>query len=166
MIRKATRLDLDQLMYLTKSCAQHMISQGIFQWNEHYPSREAFELDLEREELFVLQQKDQIVGCIVISTLKDTEYDEIDWLTPDGKNYYIHRLAVHPQFQGKGMAQRLMSYAENRAIEQAYRSIRLDTFSKNGRNQKFYELRGYKRLGSIYFPRQSEAPFYCYELVL
>lgn len=143
-----------------------MISQGIFQWNEHYPSREAFELDLEREELFVLQQKDQIVGCIVISTLKDTEYDEIDWLTPDGKNYYIHRLAVHPQFQGKGMAQRLMSYAENRAIEQAYRSIRLDTFSKNGRNQKFYELRGYKRLGSIYFPRQSEAPFYCYELVL
>ena len=34
---------------------------------------------------------------------------------------------------------------------------------KNIKNQKFYEIRGFKRLGNIYFPKQSEFPFYCYE---
>jgi ribosomal protein S18 acetylase RimI-like enzyme len=60
----------------------------------------------------------------------------------------------------------LISFAETYAISNEFNSIRLDTFSKNLRNQKFYELRGYKRLEEIKFPNQSEHPFYCYELVL
>jgi ribosomal protein S18 acetylase RimI-like enzyme len=59
-----------------------------------------------------------------------------------------------------------MDFAEQHAIENNYTSIRLDTFSKNKRNQLFYELRGYKKLEDIYFPKQSEFPFNCYELVL
>ena len=59
-----------------------------------------------------------------------------------------------------------MDFAENYAITNRAASIRLDTFSKNLGNQMFYETRGYKRLGNIYFPKQSEHPFYCYELVL
>ena len=59
-----------------------------------------------------------------------------------------------------------MNFAETYAKENNYNSVRLDTFSQNKRNQKFYEQRGYKRLGDIYFPKQSEHPFYCYELYL
>ena len=42
----------------------------------------------------------------------------------------------------------------------------LDTYSKNIRNQKFYEARGYKKLGDVYFPHKNDQPFHCYELVL
>ena len=98
--------------------------------------------------------------------LLDEEYIPVKWLTPNKNNIYIHRLAIHPNLQGKGYAQQLMDFAEQFAIENNYSSIRLDTFSQNKRNQKFYELRGYKRLGDIYFPKQSEFPFHCYELVL
>ena len=59
-----------------------------------------------------------------------------------------------------------MDFAEDYAIRKGYDSIRLDTFSKNPRNQKFYEIRGYHRLGNVYFSDQSADPFYCYELVL
>jgi hypothetical protein len=59
-----------------------------------------------------------------------------------------------------------MDFAEIQAKKTKASSIRLDTFSQNIRNQKFYELRSYKRLGEIYFPKQSTYPFYCYELVL
>ena len=96
----------------------------------------------------------------------DEEYIPIDWLTPNTNNIYIHRLAIHPDAQGQGFAKELMDFAEHYAIEKNYNSIRLDTFSQNKRNQKFYELRGYKRLGDIFFPKQSEFPFHCYELVL
>ncbi len=165
-IRLATSEDIDTLLDITKACAKQMILNNIFQWNENYPNRNAFETDVHRNELFVLVESSQIIGCMVISTFMDEEYKTVDWHTPDDTNLYIHRLAVHPKAQGKGYAQQLMQFAENYAIENNYRSIRLDTFSKNLRNQKFYELRGYKKLGNIYFPKQSVYPFYCYEYVL
>ena len=59
-----------------------------------------------------------------------------------------------------------MDFAENYAKDNSHISVRLDTFSKNKRNLKFYESRGYQRLDGIYLPKQSEFPFYCYELIL
>jgi ribosomal protein S18 acetylase RimI-like enzyme len=142
-----------------------MVKSGIYQWNEHYPSKNDIENDIERSELFVLEKNHEIIGTLAISSLMDEEYIPIQWLTPNTKNIYIHRLSVHPNHQGKGNAQKLMDFAENYAKKHNFVSIRLDTFSQNKRNQKFYETRGYHRLGDIYFPKQSEHPFHCYEMV-
>ncbi|EAR02908.1 GNAT family N-acetyltransferase [Maribacter sp. HTCC2170] len=166
MIRRAKILEISKILALTKACAAYMIKNGIYQWNEHYPSKQAFVNDIEREELFVLVKNDKIIGTLVISEFMDEEYVPIKWLTPNTLNVYIHRLSIHPDQQGKGLAQELMDFAENYAREHSYVSVRLDTFSQNKRNQRFYETRGYQRLGDIYFPKQSEHPFHCYELVL
>lgn len=165
MIRKALSSEIPQLVEVTIACANKMIAEGIFQWNEHYPNIEAFKKDFERGELYVITTEYELQGCITISTLKDAIYESINWLTPDKNNYYIHRLAVHPKFQHKGIAKQLMDFAEKFALKNNAVSIRLDTFSKNVRNQRFYKTRGYLKLGDIYFPKQSEFPFYCYELV-
>lgn len=165
MITKAAPYHIDEILALTKACAKAMISKGIYQWNEHYPSKERLLQDIEDRELFIYTVKDVIRGIIVLTEFKDEEYESVEWLTPDGKNLYIHRLAVHPEFWSKGIAQEMMTYAEDYARNNKFLSIRLDTFSQNPRNQKFYETRGYQRLGNIYFPKQSEYPFYCYELV-
>ena len=165
MIRKATTSDIDSILKITKACAKHMTDNAIFQWNKHYPSKDAFLNDVERDELYVLEINDNITGCVVISTLMDEEYIPVKWLTKNESNIYIHRLAIHPETQGKGYAQQLMAFAETYAKSNNYKSVRLDTFSQNKRNQKFYEQRSYTRLGNIYFPKQSEFPFYCYELV-
>ncbi|MCA0131198.1 GNAT family N-acetyltransferase [Winogradskyella alexanderae] len=166
MIRKGTIQDITTIMEITNACAKDMIAKGIYQWNDYYPNKRAFIKDVERDELFVLEIKNTLVATVVVSTLMDKEYTPIKWLTNNKNNIYIHRLAVHPNFQGKGLAQKLMNFAEQYAIENNYTSIRLDTFSQNKRNQKFYELRGYKKLGDIFFPKQSKYPFHCYELVL
>jgi len=166
MIRKAKPSEIVTLIEITKACAAKMISEGIYQWDENYPNKAAYEKDALREELFVLLQNNSIIGCITISIVKDEEYNQIDWLTEDNHNYYIHRLAVHPDFQHCGNAKRLMDFAETFAKKQQAISVRLDTFSKNHRNQQFYKARGYKQLGDVYFPRQTEFPFHCYELVL
>lgn len=166
MIRIANYQDIKSVLELTKACASHMVDNCIFQWNEYYPNKEAFEKDIKRKELFVLQSDNLIIGCIVVSSFMDEEYKSISWLTPNKNNFYIHRLAVHPDHQGKGHAQQLMDFAENKAKQEQKVSIRLDTFSQNSRNQKFYNNRGYSQLGQIFFPKQSKHPFYCYELVL
>ena len=166
MIRPAKISEIPDILTITHACAIKMQKNGIFQWNEYYPSKEAFVKDIERGELFVIEEDNIVLGTIVISTLMDEEYKPIKWLTPNGNNTYIHRLSVHPDHQGKGLAQKMMDYAETFSKENGFLSVRLDTFSQNKRNQRFYEQRGYQKLGDVFFPKQSEHPFHCYELVL
>ena len=167
MIRKANSSDLNTLLEITRSCAKLMESKGIFQWNDSYPSFSAFENDVTNNWLYVNIKEEEIIGCICISNFMDEEYQSVNWLTDNNNNnIYIHRLAINPTHQKMGYAQEMMSFAEGFARKNNYDSIRLDTFSKNVRNQHFYQKRDYKKLGSIFFPNQSKDPFYCYELVL
>ncbi len=166
MIQPAVLSDLSEIKELTEAGALAMQEIGIFQWNEHYPSREVLEQDILSEELYVLKEEGRIVGVIALTPKMDEEYVPIEWLTPNGNNLYVHRLGVHPKVWGKGYGQQLMDFAEDFAREHQYTSVRLDTFSQNKRNQRFYETRGYVRLGDVFFPKQSEHPFHCYEKVL
>ena len=140
-----------------------MIENNIFQWNDKYPSREIFKEDIKNKSLFVSKINQEVVGCIMLSSFKDDVYKSVNWITPDEYNLYIHRLAVHPIFQKKGIARKMMDFAEDFAKSNNYISIRLDTFSQNPRNNKFYKSRGYIKLDDVYFPKQSEFPFHCYE---
>lgn len=166
MIRAAKISEIPDILTITKACAKKMSSLGIYQWNEHYPSKKVFEHDIQRNELFVFEENSNSIGVIVISTFKDVEYEAAHWRNKKENAIYIHRLAVHPDYQSKGYAQKMMDFAENYARENNFSSVRLDTFSQNTRNQAFYTQRGYQKLEAIYFPKQSEYPFYCYELIL
>ena len=99
MIRLAKLSEIEEIIAITRACAAKMISENIYQWNEQYPNYQAFQKDVEREELYVLTNKEfkttvdeTILGCITISSEKDAEYDAVEWLTEDGFQIYIHRL--------------------------------------------------------------------------
>jgi len=165
-IEKASYSDIEACHLITKSCANEMVKNGIFQWNDAYPSKEILLKDIELQQLWKLMEKNTFIGIIVLTKIEDIEYKSVKWLTENRNNLYVHRLAVHPKYQGKGYAQKLMSFAENYASDNSYNSIRLDTFSQNNRNQKFYQKCGYVKLEAIFFPNQSSHPFYCYEKIL
>ena len=158
--------DLDRIMKIIEACANYLISKKIFQWSEKYPNREVFKDDIKKNELYVYKHKSEIIGCVVLCSTKDIEYKDIEWLTEGGKNLYIHRLAVDPKFQKKGVGKSLMDFSEEYAQENGFKSIRLDTFSQNKRNNKFYKSRQYIRLSDVFFPMQSEFPFHCYEKII
>ena len=166
MIRRAKILEIPNILNISNACAAHMQEAGIYQWNESYPSREVFEADILRNELFALIVEGSLVGFMALTTKMDPEYREVGWLTSNEHNLYVHRLAIKPAYQGKGLARKLMDFGEDHARKREMVSVRLDTFSQNKRNQRFYETRGYQRLGDIFLPQQSKHPFHCYELVL
>lgn len=165
-IEKASERDLGNIFALTKSCAKLLISQGIFQWNEHYPSKEVLLNDIKLKQIWKCVINNKLVGIIVLTEVEDEDYKRVKWLTNNQNNLYVHRLAIHPDYQGEGYARKLMGFAEQYAVDKKYNSIRLDTFSQNKRNQRFYEKRNYVKLSEIFLPNQSEFPFYCYEKVL
>ena len=166
MIRKATINDLDRIIEITKACAVFMISNKIFQWNEHYPNIETFEEDVLNQNLYVLEIKNKLIGCLVISNIMDEFYSNVKWLTPNKNNLYLHRLAVDPDYQKLGYAKQLMSFSFEFAKANNFKSIRLDTFSGNPFNNVFYSNLGFEKLGEIYFRKQSDKPFYCFEKVI
>ena len=47
LIEKVTQSDLEACHLITKCCANEMIKNGIFQWNEMYPSKEILSKDIE-----------------------------------------------------------------------------------------------------------------------
>lgn len=166
MIKKAEPQDIKRIKSITEACARHMISQGIFQWNENYPSLNILTQDVKNGEVYVYEVEQGLVGTVMFSFNMDDFYSEIQWQTPNDKQLYVHRLAVHPEYQGKGIAQKLMDFGETLAKENNCLSVRLDTFSKNPRNNRFYQARNYQQVGQVFFAQKSPHPFYCFEKVL
>ena len=165
-IELAEITDLDRIMKIIEACATDLISKKIFQWSKKYPNREVFKDDIKNNELYVFKHKSEIIGCVVLCSTKDVEYKDVKWLTEDSKNLYIHRLAVDPKFQKKGVGKSLMDFSEEYAQENGFKSVRLDTFSQNKRNNKFYKSRQYVQLSDVFFPMQREFPFHCYEKII
>jgi GNAT superfamily N-acetyltransferase len=158
--------DLSRAVEITNSCGVDMQKNGIFQWDLNYPNIEILTRDVERKELFGCFLEDDLIGLMVLTDVMDDEYLEVEWLSQSGNNLYVHRLAVDPLHQNKGIASRLMDFAEDFARRKGYESVRLDTFSQNLKNNYFYQKRLYKKLSDVYFPKQSEHAFHCYELLL
>ena len=166
MIQLAKPAQLPEIKQLTEACAHSLQQLGIFQWNENYPSLNRLQQDIDNEELYLFMEQNEVLGIVALSTQMDEVYKPVNWLTHTSNHLYIHRLAVRPDKWGRGIATKLMDFAENFAQTLGCNSIRLDTFSQNKRNQKFYDARGYFKLEDIYFPEKSEHPFHCYELIL
>ncbi len=159
--------DEQEIIAMTKLCAADLISKGISQWDENYPDLNTIQTDIHRGELFKYVLDDSIVGIVVLNESQDPEYNELNWITPvHSRNLVVHRLAVHPKHQGKGIARKLMDFAEKKAKHDGYDSIRLDTFSQNKRNQKFYDNRSYQRTGEVYLSYRDDFPYIGYELIL
>ena len=167
MISKGKMFEIEVILTLTRACGKHMRDNGIDQWDENYPDRERILNDLQTETLFACREGGEVLGIVVLNETQDEEYEEINWSTSaNDKNIVVHRLAVRPDQQGKGLGRKLMDFAEQWARENDYDAIRLDTYSQNPRNQRFYRNRGYKDLGPVYLKYKKDFPYYCYELLL
>jgi ribosomal protein S18 acetylase RimI-like enzyme len=158
----ATFKDIEAIMALVKDCIRDMEAQGIFQWGEHYPTWEIFQSDIQNSSLYVSQDAGELLGILTMDEEQSPEYNQLLWRVQSGKVLVIHRLAVNPKWQGKGIGGQLMDFAENYAMEHQYGSIRLDAYSGNPFALKLYEHRGYQKVGQIFF-QYRELPFYAYE---
>lgn len=164
-IKLGTFHQLPEIMNIIKYCIKDMESQGIFQWGEYYPTKDEFECDINSRTLYSTMVDNSLEGIITLSEFQYPEYQNIDWSDQHGKNLVIYRLAVHPQNQNQGIARKIMDFAELYAVNKGYTSIRLDAYSGNKRVLKFYEKRGYKNKGQVFFDKR-DLPFYCFEKLL
>jgi ribosomal protein S18 acetylase RimI-like enzyme len=164
VIQQALPQDAEAIMQLMVACRQDMLSQGIRQWVEHYPTAAAVEATMA--DTFVIRLDGDITATVTLNEQGEQQYETVRWLTPlRQRALVVHRLAVHPRYQRRGLARRLMQFAERLAMERGLASIRLDSFSGNPAALALYEGLGYTRMGEVRFPHR-DLSFVCFEKVL
>ena len=132
-------------------------------WNADYPAAENFEDDIAHDALFVLQTPaGNIVGAVSIE--RDPDVDALPcWtpaLQPGGE---IARLAVHPDFQNRGLARRLVRFIMEELAHRGCRSIRLIVNCRNEKALRSYADFRFRTAGECDMYSQH---FLCYEKAL
>ena len=132
-------------------------------WNDAYPAAENFEDDIAHDALFVMRTPSgRIVGAISIE--RDPDVDVLPcWnpaLQPAGE---IARLAVHPAYQGRGRARKLVGFIMEELQRRGYRSIHLLVNSRNETALRSYAAFRFDNVGECDMYGQH---FLCYEKAL
>ncbi|TRW96415.1 GNAT family N-acetyltransferase [Candidatus Methylobacter oryzae] len=159
-IHLGTPYDLDTVMRLKGACVLRMQQMNIDQWDEAYPNRISFEEDINQGNLYLYSLDDLLIACAVLNENQDSEYQEVNWAYHAENIAVIHRLMVHPEYWGKGIASKLMSSIENIAVSMGYSIIRLDAFLKNPSAISLYTKLGYRHAGKVAFRK---GQFMCFE---
>lgn len=158
--RKARSRDLQELMALFRAATEAMDAQGIPQWDEIYPSVEIVQADIDQEQMYVGQVDGKIAVVFVLEPCREGDYESANWQYPAERFVVLHRLCVHPRFQGQGIARQAMDYLEQAVRNSGYSCIRLDAFPQNPAAIRLYESRGYGKAGEITLRK---GLFYLYE---
>jgi len=153
-IRKATIKDLDAILMIVEDARELSRSLKSKQWlgKDNYPNAQTFNKDISNGELFVYLTNNMVVGFCAISLNPDSTYLKIyegNWITSNQPYVVFHRLAVKKQFYGKGIGLELLRHAEALAIENKFKSIRLDTAKENQPMRKLVDKLNYKYCGLI-----------------
>ncbi|MDC7234047.1 MAG: GNAT family N-acetyltransferase [Spirochaetales bacterium] len=162
MIRKAQIDDIWGILDIVERSVPLMQDVGNDQWNSSYPSREDFLKDIAAGELFVETGSDRsVLSVICLNQVEPAEYEQVQW-SRSRPSLVIHRMAVDPRYRGKGLAGKLFDFAERRARDLQFDSIRSDTCCRNPGMNSLFQKKGFKKTGTIRFAG-SENDFYCYE---
>lgn len=148
-LRPAIESDLDDIMRLALACIDDMRSRGIDQWDEVYPARDTFALDVSAGTLYAAWlHTGSLAGVYTLDEYQNPEWAAVPWTILGVRTAVVHRVMVAPHYQGRGIARQLMQVAERQAAEAHFEAVRLDAFSLNPQALRLYQKLGYTEAGS------------------
>lgn len=165
MIRQALPSDISGVMAVVEESRKIMQECGNFQWDENYPLREHFEQDIIEGALYVIEMNGVVAGLACLNGDVPEEYSKALWQS-GGEALVIHRMAVSPEFRGRGFGRMLLDFARKLAKEKGAISLRTDTFSGNIPMNTLFSKHGFRMAGAVELLGKKQQPFYCYEKIL
>ena len=159
LFRLASGIDTDEILVLFFKAIERLRTNDIDQWDDQYPNRYTIAEDIEKGQMYVLSQNGQIVSAVVLNEEQPKAYGSAAWSDRYGRVAVIHRLCVHPDFQGMGIGRYTLGAGEKFLADIGYTSIRLDAFMENRKAITLYESLGYTLTGKEVF-RKGEFGLY------
>lgn len=150
--RQAMLSDAPIIWDILQSAIARRKADGSNQWQDGYPNLEIIETDILKSSGYVLEIDGLIAGYVAVLINDEPEYENLQgqWLTR-GDFVVFHRMAVSPEFLGKGVARKLFLHIERFARQHDINSIKADTNFDNAIMLHLFEKLGYRYCGQVYF---------------
>ena len=162
-IRTVLPDELDAVWALVQRAAAHMREQGNPQWDETYPHISHFADGIAAGDLFAVRDSaDTILGVAIINTWYEPCYDELTGWKETPPALALHKMAVDPAAQRRGVGSALFEYACSMAREQGLRSVRVDTYTLNAPMRALIAKFDFHPVGEVFFPDRP-LPYIVYE---
>ena len=150
-IQKATSNQIDEILKIYEGARSFMREQGNpTQWQGGYPYPDVVQSDIQKGQLYVICEENEIYGVFAFIKEDDPDYAKIDgaWLNslPYG---VIHRVAS----AGKrgGIVADCVEYCLTQI-----NNLKIDTHEDNIPMQKSLERIGFSKCGKVYIARAGE----------
>ena len=146
MVRLAEMNDMDRILDIYETARIYMKAKGNpTQWGDSYPEILMLLDDLSKKQLFVIEEKNHVIGCFVLAGGEDETYAVIDDGEWRSNEYYgtIHRIASDGTVSG--VFAKCMEYAKEH-----YSYLRVDTHADNLPMQTAVLREGFVYTGIIY----------------
>ncbi len=164
-IRLARQSDLDEIWAFVPRAVALMNARGNEQWGSDYPTRDLYAADIAREELWcVVNDTGTIMGVAAIICRHEPDYANVPFTYPEPA-VSMHRVAVDPDFEGRGVAKALFAQFEKEGRRLGVDALRIDTYHRNERMQGLFQKHSFTYVGDISLHGR-ELPFHCFEKLL
>ena len=161
-INQAKPTDLIEILFLLKVCTLDMNAKGMKHWNSAYPGADIIKNDLLNGSIFLIKDKGVCKGMVTLNDREPEDYKDLVFENSKHKPPYLQNMAVHPRWQGMGIATQLVNFAQEFARNNGFDCIRLDVFKPSERARQLYEKQSFKEISSFQASYQ-KIPFVCYE---
>lgn len=134
-IEKAVLADLDYIVSILDEATLKLLQKEIPQWN--YPwYREEIEKDLPSQ--YVVREEGSVIAVFSLKPLDNC----FDKEAHSKEDYYLHRIAVLPEYQGKGIGEKILRFVQKFSVKHE-KNIYLDCYQGNKKLRQFYEKAGF-----------------------
>jgi GNAT superfamily N-acetyltransferase len=141
----ANSKDIKDVVSLLNKATLKLHEKGINQWVYPWNPKE-IEKDVLKKYVYLLKSDDLIVGTFSIKDMEPTDFFNVE---PNSK--YLYRLAISPEYQGKGLGLEILNYCFE-YVRKMNVSLFLDCWAGNGKLRSFYKNAGFKHVGD--FPEE------------
>ena len=152
-IRKATPRDIDAIEKIYDHI--HEAEDGgkiVTGWiTGVYPVRATAEAALSRGDMFVYEDKGEILAAAVINKTQVDVYADGNWryASDDDKVCVLHTLVVEPAAFGRRIGTDFVAFYENYAKASGCMALRMDTNARNLPARSLYKKLGYIESGIV-----------------
>lgn len=167
IFRKTTIEDISSVLEIICQAQEYLKNQSINQWQNGYPNKESIIEDIQNGYSYVMEVDEVVIGTMAIVLDGEPTYEHIyegAWKT-DGTSYItLHRVAVHNDWKGKGIARTMIGNVVTMYRNCDVKSIRIDTQRENISMQSMIKKYGFEYCGIIYLEDGAERLAYEYKL--
>lgn len=121
---------------------------GLSHWAPAYPLH-LMQRDAAAGYVYAVREGERAIATFTITPQPPSYYDQTIWHESCAKALYLHRLAVLPAEQGRGLGRWCMEQVETLARTEGCAAVRFDAYDQHIRLFAFYLHLGYEQRGAF-----------------